>query len=135
MSDLFGIITDTSNIMILIIVWVCVLTILSCIALLFYMIFDTVSLPIQSGSGIIYEKKFQEEYTSTTMVYNAALKQMMPSTQYHDEAWKLVILINNEKIEFFVDKKDYPSYKQGSEVKCEYTTGRLSKDISIEKIA
>jgi hypothetical protein len=118
---------------VLVALWI---TILFSIGLTIYGVLSAINymfLPIKNGYGVVYEMHFEPAHYSTTMVYNAATKSILPITHWHPDAWKLVIEKDGLKADYYVAQGEYIKYDTGKWVYIKYKNGRLWGSLIIKE--
>lgn len=118
----------------LILIWILSLSIICIISLGVIYLIDFSFLPIEVGQGEIIGKYFEPAHTTTTIIYNAAAKTSLPVTQWHDDAWVLIIEINGMQDDFNVSSTDYKRFFISQKIQCEFVNGRICKSLLIKSI-
>lgn len=95
---------------------------------------DGLFLPNQYGKGVITNKEFIPEHTTTTWIYDANLKMSMPHTTHHDDDWVLHIQINGLVDDFSVSESYYDKVNVGDTINVKYSDGRIWSTIYIKEI-
>ncbi|MCK5022762.1 MAG: hypothetical protein KAS04_01180 [Candidatus Aenigmarchaeota archaeon] len=123
---------DILDILLVLLIWVLCLAALALILCGIFYLIDSVGLPKFRGLGIVWEKRFIESHTTTTMVSSG--KTTIPLVQYHPDSWEVKIKFKNETDSMTVSEKNYIKLKHNTEISILYSRGRLSKCFYLKSI-
>lgn len=85
------------------------------------------------GEGIVVDKEFTPEHTTTILVYNAATKTSLPQVTHHEDCWEVTFEVNKKTGSVEVTKEQFNKLSNGDIAKLTYAYGRISSELYIKK--
>jgi len=113
-----------------IIMWILSIIVVGLIALLFGWLIDSSYLPIKKKEGIIVDKYIRPAHYTTTYINSG--KVLVPVNTFHRESYHIEVEIDDMRDEISIYLNDFNKKEIGDKIYCEYTNGRLFKNMYIK---
>lgn len=114
------------------------LSILLCLGSIIYFILYFINTIYTSSlkidKGVIIREKYEFGDDKIIMINDTTTNSLIPTLQYENKLWTVIIKVNGKTDEVEVSEEDYNRYNVGEYKNVQYVVGKIWKVVFIKKI-